>query len=356
MNQVHSLEINRGVAFNTSMPKMGLKLRQNFNFFNDFLRGKRVLITGGTGYFGKVLTETLSVLNEQENLGMALHVLARTTKNIEPQIHFHRHDISNPFESNKSLPPQLDILIHAASPLNIIEPGQESAARPVMVEGTKNAWAYAKQTDCSHFLFASSGAVYGAQTSSASYPKEESPCLASRANISQLYGALKVEAEAWLLSQASQSVTPHLSIARCFAFSGRHLPLNAHFAISSLMSNAIAKKDLIIKSNGLAVRSYMDSEDLAFWLIALIARSEHKSIFNVGSDQEFTILEVAKKILKLSPDSKIIVDQPATNHQKGPYYVPDTSKAQSLLNVKCLTSLDESLEKLYQQHIQPKEL
>jgi len=67
------------------------------------------------------------------------------------------------------------------------------------------------------------------------------------------YGKGKYDAECMCLNSGLD-----VSIARCFAFSGKYLNKDIHFAIGNFVKNAINNEDIVINSTGEAVRSYMD--------------------------------------------------------------------------------------------------
>lgn len=333
------------------MPKAGLKLKQNYIDCNEFLRGKKILITGGTGYFGNVLAELILFLNEKYLLDIELHILSRGEHPHWPGAKYHRHDVGSPFHTNPRLPEHIDYIIHAASPLNVITQLERTLAERIIVNGTRHALAYAKSSKCSHFLLISSGAVYGLPTLF-SAPLTEDFCDFVDLPTTQcdIYGELKREAEKIVMIQANQSAFPKLTVARCFSFCGRYFPIDRHFALSSLMANALAGVDLMIRGNGLDVRSYMDSEDLAFWLIHILAEAPHGAHYNVGSQEAITIEELARKILKLSPRSEIVIQTPKKQGDVGSYYIPNTAKAHTELNLNCYTTIEESLENMYLYH------
>ena len=78
-------------------------------------------------------------------------------------------------------------------------------------------------------------------------------------------------------------------IARCFAFVGPDLPMNANYAIGNFIHDALNEDFIAVKGDGLAVRSYMDQEDLAIWLWRLLQYGKAGEAYNVGSDQAITI-------------------------------------------------------------------
>ena len=80
----------------------------------------------------------------------------------------------------------------------------------------------------------------------------------------------------------------NISIARCFCFSGIHLPLNAHFAIGNFVQNVIDDKDIIIKGDGTSVRSYLDQDDMSEWILEILRNDKfNKTTYNIDQKKVF---------------------------------------------------------------------
>jgi nucleoside-diphosphate-sugar epimerase len=109
---------------------------------------------------------------------------------------------------------------------------------------------------------------------------------------------------------------------RLFAFYGPLLPLDAHFAIGNFMASIVAKKEISIKGSPNTVRSYLHAADLASTIIKMMSQPE-AGPFNIGSETEVTMLELAKMMTDiLAKENKIEV----INSQEPSYYVPSTSR------------------------------
>ena len=97
-----------------------------------------------------------------------------------------------------------------------------------------------------------------------------------------------------LLYQKSPGI--ECAIARCWAFCGPHLPLDAHFAIGNFIGNVLGRERISIQGDGTPRRSYLYGADLAIWLWTMLFRAPSLTPINVGSDEDVSILELAQKV------------------------------------------------------------
>jgi dTDP-glucose 4,6-dehydratase len=135
------------------------------------------------------------------------------------------------------------------------------------------------------------------------------------------------------------------TIARCFAFVGPHLPLDAHFAIGNFIRDAMKGEPIKVK-DGTPYRSYLYAADLAVWLWTILFRGETCRPYNVGSDQEITISELAQTVASAlggsvtSSTSALKFSSPATR------YVPDVSRIEKELGLAIAIKFSDSFQRV----------
>ena len=135
------------------------------------------------------------------------------------------------------------------------------------------------------------------------------------------------------------------SIARCYTFIGRHLPLKKHYAIGNFLYDAKYNKKIFVKKRMKVIRSYMYADDMVEWLISIVKNSRENTItYNVGSDETIELYKLAKKIAKLSKNKVEIVSQ-TYDTKKVDKYVPIIRKTKNDLKIKILYNLNKSLKK-----------
>jgi len=131
-----------------------------------------------------------------------------------------------------------------------------------------------------------------------------------------------------------------VSIARCFAFSGKYLPRNQHYALGNFLNAAESGNTIEVKANHPVYRSYMHADDLANSLINIVEESNYDCpTYNVGSQSIVEIRDLARKIaFQYSVDVKIS----SKFHEKNiDFYVPNTEKLHNLNNVKNISLIKQ---------------
>ena len=144
----------------------------------------------------------------------------------------------------------------------------------------------------------------------------------------------------------------NISIARCFCFSGIHLPLNVHFAIGNFIKDALANDNIIIKGDGKSIRSYLDQDDLSEWMLEILKKdSFKKTVYNIGSDESISISDLAflvRDISKKPIEVKILNENDVD--LKRSIYVPECKKIKEKFNLTQRVSLSDSILKMMNQN------
>jgi nucleoside-diphosphate-sugar epimerase len=307
------------------------------------LSNSSIFMTGGTGFIGSTFLEMFVWANDKHNLNINVTTLTRDPIKFKakaphlfnyPNFKFIKGDITS-FEPDNY---NYSLFIHAATDAN----PQTLQNFPMqsfntIVNGTKNLLDFATKCSASKFLLLSSGAVYGQHSQAIT---ETTPSTIDLSKITSIYSEGKRMAE-WLCSLYSHNnKSLNIAIARCFAFIGPYLPLNREFAAGNFISNVINNKDIIIKSDGSAVRSYLSSIDLIRYLLHILLLSDNHGIYNVGSDHPITILELAQMIHKISnTNSKIQVMNENISSARN-FYIPSTLKLQNTFGINSKLDLE----------------
>jgi dTDP-glucose 4,6-dehydratase len=317
-------------------------------------RGKRIFLTGATGFFGAWLLESLAYCDRVLRLGMSATVLSRRPDAValrlphltsKTTIRFIAGDIRNfDFPSE-----DFDFVIHAAVSTSGFEAAEPLSLLTTLVNGTQRVLEFAKSRNTRAFLFVSSGAVYGPQPESLSHIRESYQGGPDWLNPNAAYAEGKRVAEQ-MCSLHAAAGDIEFSIARCFAFVGPHLPLDQHFAIGNFIADALEGRNISIRGDGTPMRSYLYAADLAIWLWTLLL-SESKSrtklrVFNVGSGDAISIRDLALAVIEeLNPTLSVEIASMQVAGSPLLQYVPDVGEAEIRLGLRPIIGLREAIRR-----------
>jgi dTDP-glucose 4,6-dehydratase len=319
------------------------------------MRGQRVFITGGTGFFGCWLVESFCHINRALGLGAQATVLSRDPAKFaakaphlayDPAIKMHEGDVRD-FDFPAG---EFRFVIHAATETTGAQTPDE--LHSTILSGTARALAFAAQSGVRKFLLTSSGAVYGPQPADITHLPESYVCAPDVAN-AYAVGKLAAERMCAEHQQAARAsgVEFEAKIARCWAFCGPHLPLDAHFAIGNFIGDALAGRSISIAGDGTPRRSYLYASDLTTWLWTILFRAPALEPINVGSAYDVSIRELAEIVAAtLAPATPIHIAKQAVTSASISRYVPSVARAEELLGLHATVDLTEAIRRTAEWH------
>jgi nucleoside-diphosphate-sugar epimerase len=214
------------------------------------------------------------------------------------------------------------------------------------VYGTRNVLDYAVKTGVKRFLLTSSGGAYGPQPQHINKIPETFGGMPDPLDVANVYGVAKRQVE-HLCALYMDKYGVETVIARCFAFVGEDLPINAHFAIGNFIRDALLKSEITVGGDGSPLRSYMYQADLAEWLLKILMDGKAGQAYNVGSDEVVSILELAylvRDILAPNKAVRIMGEKNRDNPQRS-RYIPDISRARCELNLNIKVQLIDAIQR-----------
>ena len=300
---------------------------------------KRIIVTGGAGFIGSHLCERL--LNEGNNVVCLDNYFTGDKQNIShltinPLFEIIEHDICEPYFTEAD---EIYNLACPASPIHYQYDSIKTLKTSVM--GTINVLGLAKRTKAK-ILQASTSEIYGdpiAHPQNESYWGNVNPI-----GIRSCYDEGKRCAETLFMDYHRQN-NVRIKIARIFNTYGTRLKKNDGRVISNFIIQALYNKEITIYGNGQQTRSFQYVDDLIEGLISLMKTpDEFVNPINIGNPQEFTITDLAERIIYLTNSKSEIKFMPAV--QDDPQQrCPDISLAKKMMNWQPKISLDDGLKR-----------
>jgi len=300
---------------------------------------KKILVTGGAGFVGSHLCERL--LNEGNEVYCLDNFFTGQKQNIvhlisNPFFELIRHDVVNPYLI------EVDEIYNLACPASPIH-YQYNPIKTIKtsVMGAINMLGLAKRVHAK-ILQASTSEVYG---NPKIHPQPESYW----GNVNPIgdrscYDEGKRAAETLFRDYHRQN-NVKIKIVRIFNTYGPKMHPNDGRVVSNFIVQALKNKNITIYGEGNQTRSFQYVDDLVEGMIKMMSSSENfTGPVNIGNPDEFTILELAKKVIKLTGSKSKIIYQPLPSDDPM-MRKPDIELAKIKLDWEPTISLDEGLIK-----------
>ncbi len=300
----------------------------------------RILITGGAGFIGSHLSDRL--LSEGHEVICLDNFFTGRRKNIEhnlshPYFEFVRHDITTPYMA------EVDEIYNLACPASPVH-YQYNAIKTVKtsVMGAINMLGLAKRLKAK-ILQASTSEVYGDPQV---HPQpEEYWGNVNPIGVRSCYDEGKRCAETLFMDYHRQNGVK-IKIVRIFNTYGPRMHPNDGRVISNFIVQALKGENITIFGNGNQTRSFQYVDDLLEGMIRMMATADIiTGPVNLGNPNEFSMFELAAKIIELTGTKSKIIYKPLPDDDPKQRQ-PDISKAAAMLdNWKPSVQLDEGLIK-----------
>ncbi|HZC24520.1 MAG TPA: UDP-glucuronic acid decarboxylase family protein [Candidatus Binatia bacterium] len=300
------------------------------------MTSSRAVVTGGAGFLGSHLCDAL--LAEGWNVVVVDNLLTGSRANLahlsqEPRFEFVEQDICEPFDVGK-----VDYVFHFASPASPVDyhtHGIETLK--VGSLGTFNALEVARKYEAKYFV-SSTSECYGDPLE---HPQKETYW----GHVNPI-GPRSVYDEAKRFTEAATVAYRRYHkvdtrIVRIFNTYGPRMQLNDGRVVPNFMKQALRGEDLTVYGNGDQTRSFCYVSDEIDGFLRLAKSDEHLPV-NIGNPNEFTILECANLILKVT-ESKSHIRYEALPQDDPKQRRPDISKARALLGWEPKIDLETGL-------------
>ncbi len=331
------------------------------------LGGARILLTGGAGFLGYYLVQSILDWNTRVPAAARVQVTVYDSfvrgvprwlgeRQQDPQLAVVRHDVSRPMPPD---PPPFDYIVHAAS---IASPTyyrrHPIETMDVNVNGLRHLLEYARERQDSGrpvrgFLFFSSSEVYGDP------PPEQIPTSEEyRGNVSctgprACYDEAKRFGETLCVNFARQHGVP-VKVVRPFNNYGPGLKITDRRVLPDFARDVLAGRDVVMLSTGTATRTFCYVADAVVGYYRVLVRGRVGEAYNIGSEvPEISVRELAERVAALgaelfgyrgrvvyraSADADYLVDNPTRR-------CPSIAKARAAVGFEPRVSLDEGLRR-----------
>ena len=297
----------------------------------------RILITGGAGFLGSHLSKRL--LKEGHEVICMDNFFTGRKRNIldlveNSNFEMMRHDVTDPFKVECD---QIYNLACPASPVHY----QYNAIKTIKtsVMGAINCLGLAKRVNARVFQ-ASTSEVYGDPSV---HPQPEAYWgNVNPIGIRSCYDEGKRCAETLFMDYRRQNGVD-VRIARIFNTYGPNMCPDDGRVVSNFIVQALQGHDITVYGEGEQTRSFCYCDDLIEGFIRMMNQDETTGPMNIGNPREFTILELAEKVINLTgSQSKIIHEALPSDDPK--QRQPDITQARQVLDWEPKYSLDEGLK------------
>ncbi|SIS37050.1 UDP-glucose 4-epimerase [Zobellia uliginosa] len=312
---------------------------------------KKILITGVAGFLGSnFLVKCLSQGHEVVGIdNLSMGTLDNIEKSLDHQnFHFIKGDVLDKTLID-NLDDDFDVIVHLAA-FKIPRYGNAVDTLKINTKGSENMLELARKLKCK-FVLASTSDVYGM---SPDIPfKEDGNCLIGDSKVPRwAYAVSKLFDEHLALAYMEDYDFP-VVILRFFGSYGPNQNLSWWGGPQSVFIDCILNnKEIPIHGDGMQTRTFTFVDDTVAGIYAATMKPEaNGEIFNIGANQEITIIELANMLKRISdePTTSKIKLIPYNEISAGRKYqdvmrrVPDTRKAEKILGIKAQTSLEEGL-------------
>ena len=323
-------------------------LKQDLNW--EKFRSSNILITGASGMVGGYMMRTLCRLNETGSFGMNIYVLVRHPEKIPEElkssVNVIKQSVIEPINSDV----KFDFVIHTASPASPLimkkDPVGTIAANTI---GTYNTLEAARKGSGKGYLVISSREIYGQPYENQKVFTEDTYGFVDPLNVRSCYPEGKKAAETMCVCYKEQYGI-NVKIARLAHTFGPGMSVDDGRVQADFLRNVINNQDIVLKSDGSAIRTYTYIADAAGALFRILLDSDDV-VYNISSEEStVSIKQLAEAMAGAFPERnlKMVFDIPEDQKNQGtaPFTLGVLSSDKiKKLGWKPVYSLDEGIKR-----------
>jgi nucleoside-diphosphate-sugar epimerase len=278
----------------------------------EALRNKTVLVTGGGGFLAAYLIKSLLATSRHHKLDVKVICVARSMRSVEARLSAYlgasdlrvvQHDISRPLPNDF---PHADFIVHSASQASPKYYGVDPVGTLLAnTAGTMYLLEHAVKSRVEKFLFFSSGEVYGVPVDPTRPVGEQDYGYIDPMNVRACYAESKRVGETMCVAWGKQH-NLHTSVVRPFHTYGPGMALDDGRVFADFVADVVAKRVIILKSDGLAQRPFCYIADATIGFLTVLLTGGKAEAYNVANpDAEISIRDLATLVAGLFPERGI---------------------------------------------------
>jgi len=315
----------------------------------EALKNQMLYITGGTGFVGTWLVETIAYLNDHHSFNTGVIVVSRDPNSFKEKaphlaarkdIQLLAMDVQNIID----IPSDVSYIVHAAgSPDNRQHVSNPLGVMETITKGTNRVIEAAlKLAGLKKIINLSSGQIYGKQREGLAAIPEDSVGTLNCNTITSAYPEAKRYAETLGCAYWSLYKIPVVNV-RPFAFIGPYQYLDKPWAVNNFIRDALMNNTIRIIGNGLPMRSYMYPSDMAYWLLRILVDGHPGIAYNVGSPYGISLKDLAAKIKQYSNTKSAILIKDLNEDRST--FIPDDTLCRNSLGLVIKVNIDDTIKK-----------
>lgn len=295
-----------------------------------------ILITGGAGFIGSTLAERLC------SIGHRVVVVDNLATGSAEKVPDHEHckfikcDVNNWSDIQPVMSAyRFDYVFHYAALVGVLRTLENPVSVLEDIQGIKNVLSLAKSTGVKKVIYSSSSEVYGEPVE---LPQHEHR---TPLNSRLPYAVVKNVGESFCRSYFQEYGLPYT----IFRFFNTYGPKQSEdFVISKFLRKALRNEDITIYGDGSQTRTFCYIDDNMDVTVKLLESGLYENdVLNIGSDQLWSIKELAEMIIKITGSNSKFVHLPPLKEGDMTRRQPDISNMRSILN-RDLIKLEEGLK------------
>lgn len=278
------------------------------------LKNKTVMITGASGMVGSYMLYVLLILNDEKHYGIKVDAVMRNVNKLPEEVR-NREDVNVVVaDVTKDIPDvgDIDYIIHAASPASPLimqnQPVETIAANTI---GTFKTLELAKEKNAEGYLFISSREIYGQPDEGQEFFYENTYGFVDQLNPRSCYSEGKKAAETMCVC-FHEEYGLNTKIARLAHTYGPGMSIYDGRVQADFLKNVYHNEDIVLKSEGTAVRTYTYIADAIAGMYRILLDSED-IVYNIGNEAgKVSIRDLAEILVSIYPERglKLVFDIP----------------------------------------------